>query len=428
VIARAFVVAFALVAVARAARADVPGMFGPSPTSAGLARADVADPLPTDAPRQNAGLASEPGLRLAIAYGYAGLHLQIDDAVAPLDDAGGVTLSAQYAKAVEPWLAIGGAASVHLPDRYLAKISFEPASQPQLLLYGAALDRASFDFVVAARLGGASIGGGVAMSANVNGLTTFDLAQDARGTYADGGADVALQYRATPIAGVSWKIDELARVGANFRGPVSTELDLESVDTIAVTGNPLNGATNVFASGIAGFDPARADLAVTITPFAGLRAMLAFEYAAWGGAPRPVADVSISLALDTTPSARRIVFADPALRDTLSPRLGVELTRPLGSAGRAWTVRAGYSFDPSPVPKQSGFTSYADADRHEIALGAGLALGKWLDVAWSIDAAGQLHLLDARSFEKPDPSLPRASYDVSGAIGYGAMGLTAVLP
>ena len=95
------------------------------------------------------------------------------------------------------------------------------------------------------------------MNANVNGLTTFDLGQDARGTYADGGADVALQYHATPIVGVSWKVDDRVRVGANFRGPLSAELELESVDAIAVTGNPLNGTTNVFATGIAGFDQRR---------------------------------------------------------------------------------------------------------------------------------------------------------------------------
>ncbi len=413
--------------LARSASADVPGMFGPSPTSAAFARADVAAPAPLDAPRQNAALAAEPGLRLRAGYGYAGFDLLIDAESARVEDVGALSFAAQYATRVSKLVAIGGAFAVLVPDRYLAKLAFRPASEPQFVLYEAPLQRTSVDAVLAVKVGDFGLGGGVAGSLDLGGNgTNFQLGQDARGTYADAALDVSLPYHFAPIVGASWHIPAVA-LGATFRGPLAVDLTLHSSDQVKLAGNPLNGTTIVKVRGVGGYDPAKVDFGASAATNAGLTLMLGFEYAVWSAAPPPVADVSLDVRLGTTPSQREATFPSPRFRDTLSPRVAVERRRPVGPAGAPWTwaLRGGYAFSPSPVPPQLGFTSYADADRHEISFGSAVKLGHAVGVDWALDAAGQVHVLDDRSFDKGNVALPHPHYEVSGRAIFGSLGMEA---
>jgi hypothetical protein len=413
----------ALVAVAPA-RADTPGLFGFGARSAGLARAGVAADDAGAAARENPALAAEPGLRVRIGYGYGALGLTFDGKDAGVPHASGVDLGAQYGVHVARAVDVGLALGLHLPDSSLAAITFLPASQPQLVLYGPSLQRTSFDAVAALRIGPVSLGGGASLGLSVGGNGThFDLGQDSRGTRADGSVDVALPYRASPVLGARVAQGRVA-LGASFRGPMSLNLGLENAALVAITNNPLNGTTNVAVSGVDGWDPAVVTLGAHVDLVEGLAVMGSFEYAIYSAAPPPVADVTLDVHLGTTPGLREVRFIEPRYRDTITPRIALEVRRPVGEPWR-WAARVGYALAPTPVPRQSGFTTYADATRHQIAAGGGYHLGRVAGVDLSLEAACQVHVLQPRTEDKDNPALPYAHFDVGGHIVYGAATLEA---
>lgn len=415
---------FAGLCLSSAARADTPSLFGFGARAAGLARAEVANDDAGAAARENAALAAIPGLRVRLGYGYGALGLKIDGQDAGVPHTSGVDLAAQYGLHVGRGVEVGLALALHLPDHSLARVAFRPATEPQFPLYEAPLQRTSFDMVVAVAYGPLSVGGGVATGLSVGGEgTSFTLAQDAHGTHADGSVDVALPYRLAPIVGARADLGRFA-FGASFRGAMGLDLKLDNAALVDLQGNPLNGTTSVRVTGTAGYDPAVVTIGTRVKLFGGLAALGSLEYAVYSAAPPPVADVVIDVHLGTTPGLRQVKFPAPKLRDTLAPRVGLELRRPNAESWK-WAARLGYAMQPSPIPRQSGLTSYADSTRHQIALGAGYRFGKLGGVDFAADAAAQVHLLAPRSEDKDNPALPYAHFDVAGRILYGAITLEA---
>ncbi len=99
----------------------------------------------------------------------------------------------------------------------------------------------------------------------------------------------------------------------------------------------------------------------------------------------------------------------PRFEDVVAVRVGVEWT-----PTRFYRVRAGWGFEPSPVPEQTGVSSYVDGDRHVIGLGAGVDLEE-LDVArLRVDLHARWHLVERRRHTKDPASLPDAHADLPG--------------
>jgi hypothetical protein len=442
------------------ASASAPDLFGHGARSAALARADIAEGDPTDAPSSNPAFAASPGVRLRFGYAYGAMLLSINGADAGVADVSGVDFAAQVGADIAPSVRAGLALSVHLPDTSLATIAFRPATEPQFPLYESALQRTAADLGVALRYRWISIGGGVALGLRVAGNgTSFDLEQDAAGTHGDASADVELPYLIAPLAGIRLSLGRLA-IGATFRGAMAVDMHLDNVTRVALTENPLNGTTTVKVSGTSGFDPARLNAGAALSIGAGIVAHAALELAFYSASPPPVADVAFDVRLGTIPSLREVRFIEPRFRTTLSPRIGLELRRPApsktlelgepfatsdpaaptlpGNTARAaktapstaesdppwrWALRGGYVLAPSPVPPQTGFTSYADATRHGISLGGGYNVGRALGVDLSLNLAAELHILEPRLEQKPSPALPHSTYEVSGVLLHGAASL-----
>ena len=94
----------------------------------------------------------------------------------------------------------------------------------------------------------------------------------------------------------------------------------------------------------------------------------------------------------------------PGFSDTVTPRLGLEV-RPYRGDRADGFLRAGYAFEPSPVPEQSGRSNYLDSDRHIFAWGAGVLfkrlLGKDLSrKPLSFDVGVAYHWLPERKHAK----------------------------
>lgn len=416
--------ALCILATASSARADVPSMFGFGARAAGLARAGVASDDAAAAARENPALASTPGLRLRLGYGYGAFTLRVDGQDAGVPHVSGVDIAAQYGGHVGDGFEIGVAAAMRLPDSYLARLTFRPATEPQFVLYEASLRRTSFELCGAARYGPLFIGGGIAAGLSVGGTAVaMKVGQDARGTGASGVTDASLPYRLAPIFGVRADLGVVA-LGAMFRGPMGLDVQLDNTANIGIPGNPLNGTTTLWVSGTAGYDPAVATFGVRVDIAGGLSALGSVEYAVYSATPSPSADVSFDVQLGTTPGLQEVRFPAPRLRDTVSPRVALELRRP-SAADRRWSARLGYAMLPSPMPRQSGLTSYADANRHQLAIGGGYRFGRLAGIDLSADAAMQLHLLAPRVEDKKSPALPYAHYEVTGRIVYGTLTLEA---
>ena len=86
-----------------------------------------------------------------------------------------------------------------------------------------------------------------------------------------------------------------------------------------------------------------------------------------------------------------------ALHDTVVPRLGAERRFPLTHSATGHG-RAGYFYEPSPLPAQTGPTNLWDNHRHAFTLGYGIELRR--PVQLELDSFYQLHALVLRQHRK----------------------------
>jgi long-chain fatty acid transport protein len=111
---------------------------------------------------------------------------------------------------------------------------------------------------------------------------------------------------------------------------------------------------------------------------------------------------------------------EPAFENTLRVAAGVEL-----EATRGVFARAGYAFEPTPIPEQTGRSNYLGADTHVVSLGGGLDFRK----RWGAPLAVDLHLRGrfdgTQSARKnldelgdSDPDLPGQQVDNLGYPGF----------
>lgn len=415
-----------------AAQADTSTHFGHGARTVALMRADVAGADATAAPVQNPAFAAEPGPRFRIGYMHGFFNLRIDEQAAPVRDVGGIDAAIQLGFRAPHKISFGLALSAHLPDDSIARIGFRPGTEPQFFRYESVLQRAAFDIVAAGKKGPVALGVGAAFALDMGGPgTSFNLAQDAQGTYADAASDIRLAYRVAPLVGLSLDFRRIS-FGAMYRGALAIDLSINSEIRIALNENPLNGTTSIAVRGASGYEPARASLGTKIVAHRQVSIFAAMEYQRYRDAPPPVANVTLDVRLGTSPGRTEVEFVAPRFRDILVPRLGIEWS---SAAGRLtdergpddqrlrWAARAGYAFEPSPVPRQTGFTTYADASSHAFGLGGGVGIGRHWGVDLRFDLAGRLSVLTPREERKASPVLPYAHYTVSGNTFVGAISL-----
>lgn len=431
----AFALAWLVPARAHATSASLLG-FGARNTA--LAQSNVADASASTSATVNPAFAWKPGVRLFAGYGYGRMNLTFSGRDAHVRDVSGTELGLQIGGALAPdgSVSLGGSLDLHVPDQYQALIFFPQPTEVQFPLYDTSPQHTTADFALALRYRALSIGGGASVLASTGGAgANVHLAQDANGDYADSRTGVDLPYQVTPIAGAALVLGRFG-VAARLRGAQYIGLTLPSVALVQLPGNPLNGTTDILAEGDGGYDPLTVDLGARFDVTRSVRVFGDLQYARWSADSSPDASVRLKLHLDVEPGEVIARFVDPRFRDTLSPRLGIEvrvLQLPAGAVRTLpgerpparLTLRAGWSVSPSPIPRQTGFTSYADATRHDFALGAGYHFGRVWGVELHADLALAVHVLLTRNFDKPNDALPNAHYSAGGRIYDAALSLGA---
>ncbi|MDP8222277.1 MAG: hypothetical protein P9L99_02875 [Candidatus Lernaella stagnicola] len=101
------------------------------------------------------------------------------------------------------------------------------------------------------------------------------------------------------------------------------------------------------------------------------------SYNEWSRFPDPNLIISVDVAIPVVPiSFQNSIKRPPHFHDTLTPRFGAEGTV-LATPSVDMLLRGGYSYDQSPVPPQTGYTNYVDADKHIGATSLGV---RWYGV------------------------------------------------
>ncbi len=141
------------------------------------------------------------------------------------------------------------------------------------------------------------------------------------------------------------------------------------------------------------------------------------------------------------PSPKPVTVLPPDFQNRLVPHLGIEYVIPVAGGFRHLEgdpierraveipVRAGYVYERTPVPPQTGVTNYIDTDRHTVSLGTGLTLnapGSVLKGSVTLDVHGALSVLPARVTLKQNPANFVGDYTASGTMMTAGTTLTAV--
>jgi long-subunit fatty acid transport protein len=434
----------------RAALAHAPDAYGLGPRGSAMASAMAADSSDFAANYYNpAGLVGSHSLRLSLGYFGADNQLTMNgkdnDVVDPHGLSGGIVAPG---KLFGVPFAFGIA--TYIPDDGLSRVKALRQETPRWELYN---DRTTITFIAAnlaiRPLSFLEIGGGVAFLAATHG--TFGI----RGTAVlaspyesqlEHEVDADLTSLRYPQLGVRLKVFDLGFVGLVYRGETKLPLsigatlkgNIESVLDVPLT-YVLESKT------FDAFLPQQVVLGLSFQNVKNLRANFDLTWVNWSRYESPTAQTRADLTVVLPPgfgielpeSPKPTKVIPPRFEDRFVPRLGVEYT--LGF-GRSVTVhgeerravevplRAGYSYEATPVPPQTGVTNFVDTDRHTLSAGAGLVLNRpssLLSGTLHVDAYFQASILPERDTLKANAADFVGDYRAGGTMigGGGGVGI-----
>ncbi len=240
---------------------------------------------------------------------------------------------------------------------------------------------------------GLRLGAGVLALAALTGTVWIDA--DAAGNI---GSTVEQQLIVdyAPIFGVMWTPRWIPRwsFGITYRGQSKAGFDVvlknNLEDELPV------GLPELTISGIAQFDPQQVAVEVAWTPRAGMTVAAQVTWKDWSAYPLPTQNVTAAAA----------PLPEPGFHDTAVGRLGFEQRLRWGRWSLA--LRAGYFFEPTPVPEQRGATNLLDNHRHVFTLGLGTDYRSERVTPFTLDLFCQVHVLMPRAHEKDPKRLATA--------------------
>jgi hypothetical protein len=381
---------FALCA-APEAQATSGAAFGIGPRALALAGAGATMNTGYEASLTNpAELAqlSAPDLELGYGATRFSLSLTPERLTAPTDGAGSTLLGfALPLRFGEQALVFGLAAQS--PSNRIATASLPYPEQPQFPLLVQRSQATDFDLSVGMRpLSFLSLGAGLRGLASLSGTVT--VVKNPDGTSSSAVADT-LKPVLAPLFGATAALGRHDALSLVFRGALRSDF---SVDVAAVN----LGATTLpelHIAGVADYDP------LTLYgefqhDFGAISLLAGVAYQRWSDFPGLLGQTV------RCPPERPNCTALPApqfvLQDTWAPHLAAVWDLGLSPSANA-TLRAGYSYEPSPAPNQTAESNVFDNARHVFGLGYGVALARPL-VPLHSDFACQVQELVSRTHHK----------------------------
>ena len=356
-------------------------VFAPSPAGAdpldetglgaaatGMAGARTAAAVGAEAAHVNpAGIALAMRPEVLIGWQYALAHLSLDEHPADVLDAHGTSIGLAIPFAVAD-VRLGAGLALYIPDQFVARLQLTPITEPHFVRFDSQSQRTVVEPVVAIAFGELSIGVGASLLAGARSRQlTFDVGVVGGDTQGNAHLDVATPVVVAPLAGIRWRPSRAVELGASFRGPLSLDLAIDIRANVHVP-NVITGDTIISLRSVSFYTPMRAAIGAAVHPREDLTLTADLAWERWSALGSGVPDLRILLALDTAPPLVSSTHPPANFHDTWTPRLGAEWQS--GSL----RVRAGAGYLPSPVPTQTGLTSFADGTRILATLGAGIRL------------------------------------------------------
>jgi long-chain fatty acid transport protein len=428
--------------------AGAPDSYGLGSRSSAMAGAVGADARDFSAGFYNpAGLAEAPAISIAVGYGYNFQRLTTNGKDNDVDDVHGI-----HAGVVAPgklWgIPFAFGLALFLPDSGISFLKARKQEVPRWELYDTRQQLLFLAANLALRpLRWLEIGGGIGYLSATRGnfairgraevATPFDSQLEHE-------VDADLTAVRFPIAGIRLLLERWGALGVSYRG--ESKLDLE-------LGARLEGAVRVFgivvpllyqleARTINSFTPHTLTWSLSFQRIERLHLNLDVSWIHWSSYVSPVAQIRANLHVEPPPgtpaqipeSPAQTAIVPPSFRDRLAPRVGGEYRVALGGGTRKLRgkdapllelpLRLGYAYDPSPVPEQTGVTTFIDSDRHTMTVGAGLhvnAPSPELSGTIAVDVHGLFSHLPKRTTIKENPADFVGDFTAGGAI-YGVGG------
>ena len=443
------------------ARAHEPDSYGFGSRSTAMGGAVAADVRDFSANYYNpAGLVSAPGLELSLGYVRIDNRLRIDGRDTATDDAHGL-VGGLVAPGEVLGVPFAFGLATFLPDDGLSRIKALRQEVPRWELYDT---RAAILFLAAnlalRPVRWLEIGGGLAFLAATRGRFAISgradlLTPDDSQLRHEVDADLtSVRY---PQAGLRVQIGDLGKLALAYRGQSKLRLSLEArlQGTLDFAGIDIPLLYDLETRTVAGFLPQQVVLGAAFTRVRNLTVELDVAWVDWGAYESPTARTAARLEAQPPPGTpvqlpgalRPVDVLEPGFESRFVPRVGVEYRLGFGAArARAGDeaahaapggaraperrplievpLRAGYFYEASPVPPQTGITNFIDGDRHTVSIGAGVAVAPplaELPRTVRLDVHGQLSVLPERSIDKTNPADFIGSYRADGTmIGLGA--------
>ncbi len=408
-----FAVIFAAVLAVSETSAHEPDSYGFGSRGAAMAGAVAADVSDFSSTYYNpAGLVGARGVELSMGYIAAHNGLLINDQDSDVDPVRGLVGGLVVpGKVFGLPFAIGVA--TYLPDKGLSHIEARRQEVPRWELYDT---RPSLIFLATnlaiQPVSWLQVGGGVAYLAATRGRFGIRGQADVLHPYdsqLEHEVDADLTSIRYPQAGVRVTLPHVGALGLVYRGETKLDLALDAHLDGAVTfsGIDVPLTYDLESRTIDAFLPQQVVLGASFQGVERLHVNLDVTWVNWSAYESPTAKTKAhldaipppGLDIDLPDDPKPTVVIPPAFEDRFVPRIGMEYEVPVAGAFRRphgsdqdvrlveIPIRLGYAYESSPVPPQTGFTNFVDADRHTLTFGTGVTLN-----APSEEMMGSVHL------------------------------------
>ena len=283
---------------------------------------------------------------------------------------------------------VGFAFSARSPSDLIVRTDVPFPEEPRFPLLVSRLSALDLSLGVGATLGEV-VSLGVALRTLASLAGGVDVVEDT-----DGRSRAAVQSELTPvyaaIVGASLKLGEVWRVAAVFRDELVADFDVKvrASDLGALALPELNVA------GVSQYNPRELHIEIS-RAFAAWTVIAAVTHKRWSDFPGFLE--ATTACPPTRPGCAALPAEQVELYDTWVPRLAGSYGFSLTRRTRA-EIRAGYAFEPTPMPVQDLSANRWDNSRHVLGIGYGIRLSSPLSL--SIDSAYQVHVLSPRTHEK----------------------------
>jgi long-chain fatty acid transport protein len=413
--------------------------FGFGSRGAAMGDAQAADAQDFSANYYNpAGLAGAHDFEIAIGYFRATHELETNGKSNNVDPVSGLVGGLVLPGKVFG-IPVAFGLGLHVPDDRLSRVRDLPQTQPRWELYDNRNQRVYLAANIAIRpWKWLEIGGGLSFMASTTG--TLDISGEANILAVNSSqvrheVDASLGAIRYPQIGARVALSDRAALALVYRGQFSLDLSLTAqlLGEIATGTGQGQGLTTAYyalqSASIDAYLPQQVVFGGSFLPHDRLKVNVDFTWVNWSAYITPVANVDVTLDIPppvggwpnsikppTVPTKTAIVPL--VMSDRIVPHVGVEW-RAFDHGKFTGFLRAGYSFQKSPVGPQNGITNYVDRDRHTMAIGAGILIDKPVTVLPGdvrFDVHAQVDVLPTSITTKDNPADLVGDYSAGGYI------------